>query len=62
MVLIRHRLGIKGNQKYEKKGTKEIFDELLQMAKEGILNHEEIPSKQTIQSWIGRYSAANKKK
>ncbi|CAG8675684.1 27092_t:CDS:2 [Dentiscutata erythropus] len=31
----------------------EMFDELSQMAKESILSPEEVPSKQTIQSWIG---------
>ncbi|CAG8635832.1 1644_t:CDS:2 [Cetraspora pellucida] len=37
----------------QQNSVKEIFDELIQMAKESMLSPEEISSKQTIQSWIG---------
>ncbi|RIB14358.1 hypothetical protein C2G38_2040270 [Gigaspora rosea] len=53
---------IAGQEDHSKRNSaKEIFDDLSQMAEEGILSPEEVPSKQTIQSWIGRYSATNKK-
>ncbi|KAF0504809.1 hypothetical protein F8M41_019474 [Gigaspora margarita] len=43
-----------GQEDHSKQNSaKEIFDELLQMAEESMLSPEEVPSKQTIQSWIG---------